>query len=172
MAAAPPALPFEVANGTAAVGIVNHGLGGCGQIPIPTISEDETYIASASLLIQLLMLITTFLIGHALRKNNIIIIHETGAALGFGRSAGPVRLHRWETMDVLLRFWLIRSICRPAGPFSSSCIRIAVRILSVLCSDCTLVPILQTQLLMCRQWVSFNNNFFFYFLLPPIILYP
>lgn len=66
---------------------LNPGLSSCGRIPVPTLSDEESYIASASLLIQLLMLMVTFLLGHLLRRHNVVVVHETGAALGFGKFA-------------------------------------------------------------------------------------
>ena len=60
----------------------------CGQIPIPVISKSTPYVASLSLLMQLVMLATALLIGHALRRFKILIVHEAGAALGLGVLVG------------------------------------------------------------------------------------
>jgi len=60
----------------------------CGHIPIPVISKSTPYVASLSLLMQLVMLATALLIGHALRRFKILIVHEAGAALGLGVLVG------------------------------------------------------------------------------------
>ncbi|CAI5936071.1 unnamed protein product [Closterium sp. NIES-65] len=62
----------------------------CGQIPVPMAPKGASYIASVSLLVQLVMLAIALLVGHGLRRKKIVIIPEAGAALAFGVLVGLV----------------------------------------------------------------------------------
>ncbi|BBN12580.1 solute carrier family 9 (sodium/hydrogen exchanger), member 8 [Marchantia polymorpha subsp. ruderalis] len=55
-----------------------------------SVQEDEqpAYVASVSILVQIFMLGCTFVIGHVLRRNKIMIVHEAGAALILGVFVG------------------------------------------------------------------------------------
>jgi hypothetical protein len=57
----------------------------------PNANEEADYVASVSILVQLVMLGFTFVIGHILRRNKIMVVHEAGAALltGVSFSLGP-----------------------------------------------------------------------------------
>ncbi|EFJ36674.1 hypothetical protein SELMODRAFT_76526, partial [Selaginella moellendorffii] len=46
--------------------------------------EEATHAAAVSIMVQIIMLGISFLVGHMLRRNKIMVIHEAGTALGLG----------------------------------------------------------------------------------------
>eukprot|EP00243_Klebsormidium_subtile_P009461 TRINITY_DN472_c0_g1_i1.p1 TRINITY_DN472_c0_g1~~TRINITY_DN472_c0_g1_i1.p1 ORF type:complete len:612 (-),score=150.75 TRINITY_DN472_c0_g1_i1:343-2178(-) len=66
------------------------GVTGNTKIPIPSAGEgyDQETIASLGLMVQFILLGVVFCLGHVLRRNKIIIVHEAGAALLLGVVVG------------------------------------------------------------------------------------
>ncbi|GAQ91037.1 Na+/H+ antiporter [Klebsormidium nitens] len=66
------------------------GVTGNTAIPIPSAGEgyDQETIASLGLMVQFVLLGVVFCLGHVLRRNKIIIVHEAGAALLLGVVVG------------------------------------------------------------------------------------
>ncbi|XP_024541576.1 sodium/hydrogen exchanger 5 [Selaginella moellendorffii] len=50
--------------------------------------EEATHAAAVSIMVQIIMLGISFLVGHMLRRNKIMVIHEAGTALGLGVLVG------------------------------------------------------------------------------------
>eukprot|EP00897_Mesotaenium_endlicherianum_P009642 jgi/Mesen1/8706/ME000052S08132 len=54
------------------------------QLSTTEIPSDASFVASVSILTQLMMLAITFIAGYILRRKKIVIIHEAAIGLGFG----------------------------------------------------------------------------------------
>lgn len=54
--------------------------------PVSHASQDQTLnVPSLSILLQTIVLGCTFVIGHIMRRKNILIVHEAGVALLLGK---------------------------------------------------------------------------------------
>ncbi|KAL5097593.1 hypothetical protein RYX36_001920 [Vicia faba] len=110
----------------------------------------EQQAAGVGILLQIMMLVLSFVLGHVLRRKKIYIIPEASASLLIGLIVGV--LANISDTETNIRLFISFDFFVFSVFLYFSCL--------------ILFPFFH------RAWFNFHEEFFFLFLLPPIILYP